>query len=193
MKPLILIALVYACSAADYVELTLKDGRVLVGEYDAYSEILDLGQGKITVKQSQVAKCNAAERPAAKVAPPASAAAPAAPTKDEDDADKALASLAAADALYMASVKRVAETALLKAKRAQAQMPAAITLSDTMTVAQHKEAKRQNERRARLDYAVERLEAMVKPHESFRPTGLPIVYAAKCAVECKTIMKELDR
>lgn len=54
MKLMLLLALAVLASAADYVELTLKDGRKLAGYYDVDTGVLDMGVGKITVKREEI-------------------------------------------------------------------------------------------------------------------------------------------
>lgn len=54
MKLILILALASLVSAADYVELTLKDGRKLAGYYDIDTGVLDMGVGKITVKREEI-------------------------------------------------------------------------------------------------------------------------------------------
>jgi hypothetical protein len=190
MKTLILLALVCVCGAADYVELTLKDGRVLVGEYDAFGEVLDLGKGKITVRQDQVAKCSAAERPIAK--PVESTFVAQSPPVVVNDTAKAWADLEAADDAYHAAVRRVLETTLAKAKATRAKLPAAIPLSDDMTIAVHKAAERQNAKGARLDQGILRIQSILNPENRDSLLNRNITGAFQCITECKAMLKALD-
>lgn len=57
MRFLLALALVATCTAADasYVELTLKDGRVLTGYHDAVARTMRVGPATLTIEPEQIA------------------------------------------------------------------------------------------------------------------------------------------
>lgn len=65
MRMLVLIFVAAALSAADYVQISLKDGRQLTGYYDAMTGVLDLGAGKLTISRDDIRAIEPVQAPAA--------------------------------------------------------------------------------------------------------------------------------
>jgi hypothetical protein len=186
MRFLPLLVMVCVCGAADYVELTLKNGRVLVGEYDTGSEIMDLGNGRITIHQDQIAKSKAIERQAAKAPQPN--VAHDAPPATNSSADKAWVALGAADAAYRAAARKVIEDTLAKVKAERARMQP-VKPNDDMTIAQHKAAVAANEICSRLDNFIGRTQSLLNPQNAESQLNRDLASTTKCVMECEAVLK----
>jgi hypothetical protein len=129
MRHLILLLIATTLVCAEWSQLTLRDGRVLVGSYDVAAQILDMGCAQIAIAPADIASVSPATRPAAK------RTAVVEPTQKAADLVRLRAEADAAATAYAA-----ATLAYYQAAYAGVPRPVAMAPNDSMTMAEHRAA-----------------------------------------------------